>query len=464
MSLVRLLEQHLLRQHIKVRVEWLEACVAFLRNENPGRSIRNEEIHGLVFEQLLHTDINGVAVASFPSLTESKMTLQDYYFVQMEEVRDISQPAYSQLKKLTGTENVNCTVQAEPQETPMHWETKLTRMLKMVLSDGVNKVNAFEYEVIPALNLSLPPGTKLIISGPLECRKKVLFLTSRNVRVLGGCVESLASNNTQQSILGSVLQSQSVQGDALQEMQTANTTSFTGTRTINPRMASNSVSPQGTGNRTPTPRTSSHTNNVSPKRKVSTLAPSEAILIEDSLDRMDEDDALLGQLDLDDYVFPEEDDIDEDMLREQLEFQANAEPMQADSPEQSPSPPSPYVTLKTVVEKNMKSTPQTVLVKGCYISGVTSKVKLNLDLTWKLSLKLSDDTDCLEVDMESDLIVSLMGVSGGDYRRLTKECRDEKLKEFKEKLRDMEGVMHIRFSEDGDQLPKLVLYEEETKT
>lgn len=466
MNPATLLQRQLLEENINVSTAWLEACITYLRSENPARTLGQEEMRRLVFEQLLHSNLNDIRTSCLPSsiFTSDKVTLTGSYLVQLEELKDISQPAYSQLRKITGSENANVTVQAEPREGPARWEGKITRMLKLSLSDGVNKVSAFEYELVPALNISLLPGTKLVISGPVECRKSVLFLTRKSVRVLGGCVEALTAENSQEAVLRRALGPRALQGIQ------SNTTATTNQGVATSRQVSSSVA---SGNR-PQVRAGGGPPNTTTATGVRTPAASPApVQLEDPLDEIDEDDELLGQIDIDaiaEAPLPEDESVDEDVLREQLDFQANAEnlPPSTPSPPRRPVPkPSPsYVTLSSITRGNSRNVPQTVVIKG-YIVTLTSKLKLTPDLTWKLSVQVSDDTDCMDVDVHNDLLVKLMGATGSEYRELRKNAvasamqdHEERLARFKERLRNMDGPMRIQFSGRDDEPPTLVAYED----
>lgn len=62
-------------------------------------------------------------------------------------------------------------------------------------------VFAMEYKPISTLNIALPAGTKVLITGPVECINKVLFLEPKNIEVLGGEVDDLLVVNAYENVL-----------------------------------------------------------------------------------------------------------------------------------------------------------------------------------------------------------------------------------------------------------------------
>lgn len=75
------------------------------------------------------------------------------------------------------------------------------RVLRLELSDGTNKVTAMEYSPITALNTKLPPGTKILLQGPVRCVNHILLIESKHIRVLGGEVEALEVENAYENML-----------------------------------------------------------------------------------------------------------------------------------------------------------------------------------------------------------------------------------------------------------------------
>jgi RecQ-mediated genome instability protein 1 len=74
-------------------------------------------------------------------------------------------------------------------------------MLKLELTDGSKTVTAMEVKPIPSLNTKLPPGTKIQFIGPIKVVNKVVFLEPKNVKVLGGEVDTLLITNAYENVL-----------------------------------------------------------------------------------------------------------------------------------------------------------------------------------------------------------------------------------------------------------------------
>ncbi|XP_068701926.1 tudor domain-containing protein 3-like [Montipora foliosa] len=65
------------------------------------------------------------------------------------------------------------------------------RLLKIQLTDGQLSCQGLENSSIPDLSLSIPPGTKVCLTGTIAVKETYLMLDSNNTKVLGGEVEKL---------------------------------------------------------------------------------------------------------------------------------------------------------------------------------------------------------------------------------------------------------------------------------
>ncbi|XP_050080320.1 recQ-mediated genome instability protein 1-like [Anopheles maculipalpis] len=191
--------------NIKVIDKWLSECVSFCMQENP--KISNEGLFQFAFSQWLLADLNEIGLAVLPPGMDMKLeqhTMNGSFPVQMQYLIDISEPAYDQWrdlydKKLDEAED---EVQRRKNQAP---NVKKRRMLKLELTDGKQTVLAMEHSPIGCLNTKLTPGVKLLLTGPMRCVNKVIFLEPRNVRVLGGEVDVLLITNAYENVLLRVL-------------------------------------------------------------------------------------------------------------------------------------------------------------------------------------------------------------------------------------------------------------------
>ncbi|TKS78601.1 RecQ-mediated genome instability protein 1 [Collichthys lucidus] len=191
-------------RHIQVPFAWLEACVEWLQEEAGGAGhLSQQQVNQQALDQWLLTDLRDLDYPVLPEgLAQAQKTeLSGIFCVQVDSLLDISQPAYGQLQKLRGTDCANDEVSAVTQATQRPWETRATRMLLLQLTDGVQSLEAMEYESIPALSAALRPGVKLQLQGQIVCRLGVLLLGPTNVKVLGGEVEDLVDRNNQGRVL-----------------------------------------------------------------------------------------------------------------------------------------------------------------------------------------------------------------------------------------------------------------------
>ncbi|NXK96508.1 RMI1 protein, partial [Formicarius rufipectus] len=193
--------------HVKVPLTWLEACINWIQEENSGNDLSQAEINKQVFEQWLLTDLRDLEYPILPDciLDAPKGELSGFYSLQIDSLVDVSQPAYSQLQKLRGKSTVNEEVTASTQTFQKPWEAKPTRMLMLQLTDGIHQIQGMEYQPVPVLCSSLPPGTKITVQGNIAYRLGVLLLKPENVKLLGGEVDALLEDYSQERVLARLI-------------------------------------------------------------------------------------------------------------------------------------------------------------------------------------------------------------------------------------------------------------------
>nr|CAD7415285.1 unnamed protein product [Timema poppensis] len=158
------------------------------------------ELHEFVLDQWRLADLRDMGVGCLPSnlTSQIKVTLTGKYSLQVESVVDIAHPSYGQLLKLrqVSTENVDVT-----ETKAQSWEPKSGRVLQLSLCDGLQEIRGMEYRPINKLNTPLLPGCKVLVIGPVDCRRGVLLLQEHNLQLLGGEVDSLLVPNALENIL-----------------------------------------------------------------------------------------------------------------------------------------------------------------------------------------------------------------------------------------------------------------------
>ncbi|NWS67349.1 RMI1 protein, partial [Crotophaga sulcirostris] len=193
--------------HVKVPLTWLEACISWIQEENSGSNLTQAEINRQVFQQWLLTDLRDLEYAILPDciLDATKGELTGFYSIQIDSLVDVSQPVYLQLQKLRGKNNINEEVTASTQAFQKPWEAKPTGMLMLQLTDGMCQIQGMEYQPVPVLHSDLPPGTKITLQGNIMYRLGVLLLKPENVKLLGGEVDTLLEEYSQERVLARLI-------------------------------------------------------------------------------------------------------------------------------------------------------------------------------------------------------------------------------------------------------------------
>ncbi|XP_069481967.1 recQ-mediated genome instability protein 1 [Ambystoma mexicanum] len=193
--------------HVHVPDHWVEACIDWIQQEHSGVTLSQAQINKLVYEQWLLTDLRDLEHPVLPDGISGaqKCELNGCYSIQIDSLVDVSQPVYSQLQKLRGRNNQNEHVSDATQVSQKPWEAKPTRMLMVQLTDGVQHIQGMEYQPVPVLHSNIPPGTKICLQGNLTCRLGMLLLRPETVKILGGEVEALFEENSQERVLAALI-------------------------------------------------------------------------------------------------------------------------------------------------------------------------------------------------------------------------------------------------------------------
>ncbi|RKP37618.1 hypothetical protein BJ085DRAFT_41190 [Dimargaris cristalligena] len=222
------LQTKLRERAIQVQPNWLEQCVRFLNSPEgqlptpPPPGAATDALLEGVYEQYLASDLAhmGLPTLSDHCLTLHKTTLTPVgpsddsqgegrpsspsVILQVVDVMDIGIPTLQITDKLEELEVHQMASRLEmstmahallanfPNEGgEKNKDIAIPRgTLKFILSDGFRQIPAVEYRPIPALDITLPLGTKFLLRNA-EVLRGMVMLNHQNCFPLGGAVEAL---------------------------------------------------------------------------------------------------------------------------------------------------------------------------------------------------------------------------------------------------------------------------------
>ncbi|XP_041982113.1 recQ-mediated genome instability protein 1-like [Aricia agestis] len=195
-DLIDTVRNYLASHHMFVVDEWLSGFIEYFTEENGTSNIR--EIQNCAREQWLLNNLSDICPGSLPANinNQHKHVLSGKFVLQINAAVDIGTPAYQQYLKLkkVNMENVEATINYED-KVPSH------RMMKLYMTDGKQEISGIEYKPMRNISCDITPGCKVMIKGPVECRRGVILLTEANVELLGGEVEDIVRTNSLHGIL-----------------------------------------------------------------------------------------------------------------------------------------------------------------------------------------------------------------------------------------------------------------------
>ncbi|KAF7380828.1 hypothetical protein HZH66_014204 [Vespula vulgaris] len=200
-DLVKRVKNTLKSESYSMNEIWLRDCIEYFTSEND--TIVYNEILKFVRTQWQLSDlreINNDNGCLPRNLNQQICTvLPGTYILQMNTMYDISTSKYKQLEQIRNVSNVN--IEATENNKPQMWEPKTKRMLLLHLTDGIQDISAIEYKTISSLHDTLLPGYKVMIIGPVKCRRGIILLEEGKFREIGGEVESLSITNALENVL-----------------------------------------------------------------------------------------------------------------------------------------------------------------------------------------------------------------------------------------------------------------------
>lgn len=423
-------KDYLAAHHMYAVDDWLSGLLDYFSGDTES-NYSESEIQNLAKEQWMLNDLKDISPGSLPAnlKNQPRTILQGKFALQINSAIDIGTPAYQQYQKLlkVNLENVEATT---------NYEDKISsrRMMKLYLTDGVQEISAIEYKPMRNLTCDITPGLKVLIKGPIECRRGVLLLTEDKIDLLGGEVQEIAHTNSLAGQLAAKL-GLAISQDAA--ISTLNTTRNTDIPTPHEQMppAHNPPSHEQVPFNPPQtfdehPPTNYQSSNFDDDIDVDQLAALEAQIADIPGKRPSNTGTTNPEKKIktetvnqpDDY--PDEHDIsleDEEYLRE-IEAQIDANDFQSYAQTNiGPATISaaPFVYIKQIKEMSESQKAGKVFkVKG-QVMTLLSKLSVGKD-SWSLKCTIVDGTGNLDVEFTSDVLSKLVGYTPREMNALKK--------------------------------------------
>lgn len=197
-SKVNVIKQYFKSRHLHVSQYYLECCLQWMQEQYVPKN--DEDLFEKVYEQWLSLDLREMGERSLPAnlSKQNKTTLQGNYAVQVIYFKDISKSKLSQLQTIRNMYKLTRSCKDKDKENEFE---SGKRTLYLQITDGVETLFAFEYELVKCLNLYMSPGVKILLTGPLIVRNGEILLKNNNVKVLGGEVDELLVCNAVENVL-----------------------------------------------------------------------------------------------------------------------------------------------------------------------------------------------------------------------------------------------------------------------
>ncbi|XP_018055829.1 PREDICTED: recQ-mediated genome instability protein 1-like isoform X2 [Atta colombica] len=206
-NLLRRIKNQLNAKFYVMNDAWLRDCVEFFIRDKISHEMTDKHIFEFVEGQWQLSDLreinneNGCLPRNLTQQTH--IVLTGIYILQVDKMYDIMSSKYKQLCEIRKIDNQNLEVKEE--EQLMEWQPKGRRMMQLYLTDGVQDVTAIEYTSLKQITDILLPGYKVMIIGPIHCRRGVILLEDGKYKEIGGEVETLLKSNALENVLARAL-------------------------------------------------------------------------------------------------------------------------------------------------------------------------------------------------------------------------------------------------------------------
>ncbi|XP_025995661.1 recQ-mediated genome instability protein 1 isoform X2 [Solenopsis invicta] len=208
-NLLRRIKKRLNEKFYVMNDAWLRDCIEFFIADKAPHEITDGDILKFVEGQWQLSDLREISNENgcLPrNLVQQTCTvLPDTYILQVDKMYDIASAKYKQLCEIRKIDGKNLEV-TEAEKSEEEWQPKGRRMMQLCLTDGIQDVTAIEYTPIKQITGTLLPGYKIMIIGPINCRRGIILLENGKYKEIGGEVESLLKSNALENVLARALE------------------------------------------------------------------------------------------------------------------------------------------------------------------------------------------------------------------------------------------------------------------
>eukprot|EP00727_Mastigamoeba_balamuthi_P010894 m51a1_g6427 hypothetical protein (435) ;mRNA; r:325773-331602 len=185
---------------LSLRRDWLQACLdSYHRAPSPSPGAAADAV-AWAYAQALHADLARVAEPTLPAgagdPTVEHVVLPGVHVLQVEDLRDISQPLHDHRREdaaataVAPGSSIGSPAEQQQQGQGQGQQPGHCRTMKLALSDGTTRVYALERQRVPTLGPDTPLGAKIALRG-VVVKRGLLMLDAENAVVLGGRVDEL---------------------------------------------------------------------------------------------------------------------------------------------------------------------------------------------------------------------------------------------------------------------------------
>lgn len=209
-NLLRRIKKQLNDKFYVMNDAWLRDCIEFFITDKPPHEMTDRHIFKFVESQWQLSDLREVSNENgcLPRnlMQQIHTVLTGTYILQVDKMYDIASSKYKQLCEIRKVNCENLEVTENEKTEKNEWQPMARRMMQLCLTDGVQDITAIEYRPLKRITDTLLPGYKVMIIGPVDCRRGVILLEDGKYEEVGGEVESLLTPNALENVLARALE------------------------------------------------------------------------------------------------------------------------------------------------------------------------------------------------------------------------------------------------------------------